>query len=1118
MQRIRTFFLALVSLVVLGPISSPVHGQATESPSAEVSPASGPEDSAPTVNEVQSAIEALDADASLEESIKSALRNKYEQALEALQTAEEFTTRTQELASAIQAGPESVEDLQSELATLESEDPIDLPDNGTAAELQREIDSRQVSVELLRKQLSELAEEATRLQRRPVEIPERLLEVQRELSEIRERLDAPDLAASDASRSVKAERLLLQSREAQLAAEQEMLEEEQLGQSIRLEVLKARQALLEAQIAAGESALEELNRQLQLLVSNMAERIRRVANSVPSELTEGNPSVASLVAEVRALADKLEDAIRQENRLEGLQDELRKSRESLAAEFSSLQEQRELNSNGGALVQLLFELDRRCLAALREIRRNPITGLEDAQLGSLRVREDLRAQSEIEDQLGTELAERLEGLLAARREALEELGRRYMNLTRSLAAADQEREEYRQQAEEIRESIDQTLFGFGLRACPPISVRTFLDLPGAVGWSFQPAHWREAGSGVVAVLQQKPLSSLILLVAVAALLLLRPRLIASLKSTGSRNKRISTDRYRNTWEAAGWTIFLALPLPLLMGFLGWTLAQNPAASDWFAGVRSGFQQAAWVVLVVALMLSVVRPQGLGELHFGWNETKLGPLRRALLLTAAIYVPALIVTTSCTYGDASAYLRSLGRVAFLIAHLWALLQVFRLFFAKSGTGAAENQSRMEKEHEPGRIGYHWLWCGVLFAGLLSIVVMIVLGYVITALIWSLGVVVTLAIIGVGTVLYGFAVRWFALRHRRLAFEEALQRRRSREALVQEDDGPTEIVEVDSEEASEYSLELVGEQTRKLLRSLASLVVLLTVLAFWSQVLSLGDLIGGVTLPMLGGLTLQALLLAILVVVITFVVVKNLPGFLELIIFRSNNVQPGTRLAIYTLCQYVAIALGIVAFADAVQVDWAQFGWIVTALSVGIGFGLQEVVANFVSGLILLLERPIRVGDIVTVESTTGTVKKIHLRATTITNWDRQEFVVPNRTLITNTLLNWTLSAPLNRIVIPVGVAYGSDTEHAREILLEVAKDHPNVLDDPAPMATFEQFADSSLNIYLRAYLPDLDARLSTISQLHTEIHQRFAEAGIEIAFPQQDLHLRSGWKEAFAALT
>jgi potassium efflux system protein len=168
-----------------------------------------------------------------------------------------------------------------------------------------------------------------------------------------------------------------------------------------------------------------------------------------------------------------------------------------------------------------------------------------------------------------------------------------------------------------------------------------------------------------------------------------------------------------------------------------------------------------------------------------------------------------------------------------------------------------------------------------------------------------------------------------------------------------------------------------------------------------------------------------------------------------------------------------------------------------------------VANFVCGLIVLLERPIRVGDVVTVEGTTGTVTKIQMRATTITNWDRQEFVVPNKIFITSTLLNWTLSAPLNRILIPVGVAYGSDTEKARQILIDAAVDHPRVLDDPAPMATFEQFADSSLNLMLRAYLPDLENRIETITDLHTEIIKRFTAAGIEIAFPQRDIHLRSG---------
>ena len=162
----------------------------------------------------------------------------------------------------------------------------------------------------------------------------------------------------------------------------------------------------------------------------------------------------------------------------------------------------------------------------------------------------------------------------------------------------------------------------------------------------------------------------------------------------------------------------------------------------------------------------------------------------------------------------------------------------------------------------------------------------------------------------------------------------------------------------------------------------------------------------------------------------------------------------------------------------------------------------------SGLILLFERPIRVGDVVTIEGNTGTVTKIQLRATTIINWDRQELVVPNKNLVTGTILNWTLTAPLNRIFLTVGVAYGSDNRKARQILLDVAADHPLVLDDPAPMASFDEFADSTLNLSLRAYLPDMDSRVATITELNDEIDRRFAEAGIEIAFPQHDLHLRS----------
>jgi potassium efflux system protein len=178
-----------------------------------------------------------------------------------------------------------------------------------------------------------------------------------------------------------------------------------------------------------------------------------------------------------------------------------------------------------------------------------------------------------------------------------------------------------------------------------------------------------------------------------------------------------------------------------------------------------------------------------------------------------------------------------------------------------------------------------------------------------------------------------------------------------------------------------------------------------------------------------------------------------------------------------------------------------------MTVGLGFGLQEIFANFVSGLILLFERPIRVGDVITLGDITGTVSNIQIRATTVTNWDRKELIVPNKELITGRLLNWTLSDKTNRIVINIGLAYKTDPLVAREIILSTVQSHENVLEDPGPNVTFEGFGDSSLSFVVRAYVATLDVRLSTVNDLHASIHKRLSQAGIEIAFPQLDLNLR-----------
>ena len=247
-------------------------------------------------------------------------------------------------------------------------------------------------------------------------------------------------------------------------------------------------------------------------------------------------------------------------------------------------------------------------------------------------------------------------------------------------------------------------------------------------------------------------------------------------------------------------------------------------------------------------------------------------------------------------------------------------------------------------------------------------------------------------------------------------------------------------------------------------------------------------------------------AVLIALITYIVARSFPALLEIALLQRLSMTPGARYAFTTLTSYGIAATGIVLVFQAIGGTWSQIQWLVAALSVGIGFGLREIIANFVSGLIILIERPVRVGDMVTVGNQSGTVTRIQIRATTLRTWDRQELLVPNKDFIAAHVLNWSLSDEVIRIFLTVGVAYGSDVEQALRLIEEAAVEHAGVLPDPEPLVTFEQFGDNALVLGLRCFVPDLDNRLQVQTELFRAINRKFNEARIVIAFPQRDLHL------------
>ncbi len=257
-----------------------------------------------------------------------------------------------------------------------------------------------------------------------------------------------------------------------------------------------------------------------------------------------------------------------------------------------------------------------------------------------------------------------------------------------------------------------------------------------------------------------------------------------------------------------------------------------------------------------------------------------------------------------------------------------------------------------------------------------------------------------------------------------------------------------------------------------------------------------------------ITLADVALSLLILVVTYITFRNLPGLMEIMVLQRLPLDAGSRYALATVLRYAIVIVGMIAAFGAVKLSWSNVQWLAAALTFGLAFGLQEIFANFISGLIILAERPIRIGDTVTVGSVSGRVTRIRMRATTITDWELKELVIPNKSFITGDVINWTLSDPSLRVSIPVGVAYGTDTRRAEAVLLRCASEQPSVLREPAAYVYFNQFGDSTLNLELRVFLPHVDHLVPVKHGLHTRIAEAFKREGLEIAFPQRDLHIKS----------
>jgi potassium efflux system protein len=429
------------------------------------------------------------------------------------------------------------------------------------------------------------------------------------------------------------------------------------------------------------------------------------------------------------------------------------------------------------------------------------------------------------------------------------------------------------------------------------------------------------------------------------------------------------------------------------------------------------------------------------------------------------------------------------------------------------GAVEHYLKAKPAGWLSRLRYVW-YPGVVLAPLV-LVGLALFGYLYTAAILASHLIRSLWIVLGAVIVHELALRWLSLADRRL--DAAANESKAVTAIRDAADaggGPAEgETRQRQADLSDSSL-----QTLRMFHFLIGLGLVAGLLVVWSDVLPALSILQQVVLwqhtATLAGkevqqpFTLWSLAVMITLVAATVAVWRNLPGVIDVALLQRFRLSPASRYAIKQMTKYSIVTIGIVAIFKSVGGEWSQIQWLVAALGVGLGFGLQEIVANFISGIIILFEQPIRVGDVVTIGDLTGRVARIHIRATTITDFDNKDLIVPNKSFITGQLINWSLTSPITRLTIKVGIAYGSDTVHAHKIMLDTVRANPLVLTNPEPRVWFTGFGESSLDFTIYVFVQEMADRLPLTHDLHMAIEGALRSNGIEIPFPQRDVHIRS----------
>ncbi|TWU01706.1 mechanosensitive ion channel domain-containing protein [Neorhodopirellula pilleata] len=1093
-MRFRFFLTFIPIFVLLASLATAQDSGQQSSPVADTVAA----------DEIESGLAEVAAASDLDETLSQSLTELYKQAKSYQASAASRTENAKSFQRMSKSAADDIVNLTKQLqsaAELEVEPVSEL----TPEQLRQELTSTQAEVETLSETIKADASEPATRQKRLAEIPNLVADAEKKLREVQDQLELPTPTTEEPietrARLVRTKSFAsaLQAEISELKAEQaaylatvDLLPLQKQRDERRLQLLKERlERVREASVAQQQESNDAAIASLRRAVSNATPELKPIAEE-NLRLAKERQALVAETAEATALMSRLKEKrteveasrIASEDRLDavGLTQAMGQLLRSKRDEYQKLRLQFEESTSMGeqtAEYQVAsFELEDR-LAELNEWLASAASDDESSE----------------------------RALLSVQRDQIQETLQSQNSLLQTLLSMETENRQLQQAIDDYIAFADKNVFW--IRSATPVSVSEVFEIPEATMWMLDVRNYQSLGTQFTSGILSLPIVSLIGAIAVLYLFARRRTFRQRINDTGKAAESWNA-KFNSTTQSLVATVMLSLAWPALAAYLGGIVIAGSVDTFFTRGVGYALIYVALFTSSRHLLSQTCRDGGLADKHFGWSES----LRKSLRINLRWYTTAgvLIVFVMILFHQhPDATVRS-AISRFSATLLFFATSVFHHCIARPSSPVYSDV----RLRDPGSKIYRFrriIWA--IAAGLpMFFAILTLLGYLDTAYRLGQSLQSTMLLFVALVVAVAFAFRWLQLQQAKMVREQALAMRRQKLASEENESGGSLAADVGIEIQKEAMEDVpaLSEQTRKLVFVIAIGAGIAGLSLVWKDVLPAMELLDRFELYSIGTgdaidrVTYRDILLAFIGIVATVIAVKNVPALLELLVLRRTGLDSGARYAMTTILRYVLTISGVILTLNFLSLPWTKLGWLLAAASVGLGFGLQEIFANFVSGIILLLERPVRVGDVVTIDSTTGVVSRIQMRATTVTSWDRKELVVPNKDLVTGKLLNWSLSNVINRLTINVGASYDSDVDQVREILQSVVADHPDVMDDPAPLINFEAFGDNSLNFVVRFFLSSLDRRVGVMHEVNAEILKRFRAAGISIPFPQREVRM------------